>query len=197
MDSSTAVDLRSDVKQTQREAGSRAGAGKGERPVFSMPARRAFFDRIVTQLRRSLPEELAPFQSRAMFQILKISYDNDRIHYEVGVDNGRRQLEIALHFEDGPASTMAYLAHFDRHILELKHRLGPEIELERWTVSWGRIYDTWPLATLDRAIADRAASRMVDLITVLQPLVVAAEIPAERFAASSDVRSRGRWHGKR
>jgi len=170
---------------------------KKDRPVFPMAARRAFFDRVTSQLKRALPTDLAAFQSRAGFQLLKISYDNDRVHYEVGVDNGRGHLELALHFEDGPVSTLAYLAHFDRRILELKHRLGPELELERWTVSWGRIYEVWPLATLDRAIADRAADRLADVITVLQPLVVEAAVPPERFAQPHDPRSRGRWHRAR
>jgi hypothetical protein len=127
-----------------------------------------------------------------MFNLMKIAYANDRVHYEVAIDNGRRLLEIALHFEDGPLSTLAYLTLLDRRIVELKHQLGHEIELERWTVSWGRLYELWPLETLDRPVADRVAARLTDYINTLQPLIDASDIPPERSAQPPGQR-RDRW----
>ena len=73
-------------------------------------------------------------------------------------------IEVGLHFEDGPVSTAAYLAYFDAHIVERKHELGPELELERWTPSWGRIYELVPLTRLDGrpGRADRPAAGRAD-----------------------------------
>lgn len=150
--------------------------------VFSVRTRDAFFDRIVTQLRTSLPAELRRFQARPMFLLMKIAFDNERVHYEVAIDNARRTLEIALHFEDGPASTLRYLALFDKQIVELKHLLGHEVDLERWTQSWGRLYELRPLTTLDRGVANEVAERLDLYIRTLQPMLDAAAIPPERSA---------------
>lgn len=148
-----------------------------------MRARDAFYARVTQRLRRSLAPELQRFTARPMFNIMKVAYDNERIHYEVVLDVSRRWLEIGLHFEDGPASTIAYLAHFDGRIVELKDLLGPEIEIERWTQSWGRIYELWPLDGVDQAVADRVADRLAAYVSTLQPIVESLGIPPERMAA--------------
>ena len=97
---------------------------------------RDFFAAVVTRLRETLPPDLAGFRHRANTMLLKIDYGNERVHYEVWTDSARGRIEIGLHFEDGPASTAAYLAYFDARIVEIKHLLGPQIDLERWTLSW-------------------------------------------------------------
>ena len=47
----------------------------------------------------------------------------------------------------------AYLAFFDARILEIKHVLGAQCELERWTTSWGHLFESLPLPRLDRDFA--------------------------------------------
>ena len=123
--------------------------------------------------------------------LLKLDYGHDRIHYEVWADGLRGRLEIGLHFEDGQASTAAYLAYFDARIVEIKHLLGPQIELERWTASWGHLFESEPLARLDRRFAEIVARRLTAQIAVLQPMVEEAAVPREVRDAASD--SRGRW----
>jgi hypothetical protein len=88
--------------------------------------RRDFFAAVVADARANLPPELARFRHRANPMLLKLDYGNDRIHFEVWPDGARGRVEIGLHFEDGPASTMAYLAFFDQRIVEIKHLLGPQ-----------------------------------------------------------------------
>ena len=161
---------------------------------FNMKMRGLFFDRVAAKLGTSLPLELKTFSSKPAFNLMKIAYENDRVHFEVAFDVTRETMEIALHFEDGPVSTAAYLLYFDRRIVELKDHLGPEIDLERWTMSWGRIYEIWPLETLDREVADRAAARLHEYITVLQPLLYAASIAPERSSLSEGIK-RDRWRG--
>jgi hypothetical protein len=144
--------------------------------------RRDFFDEIVERLRPALPVEWADFQHKANSYLLKVYFANERVHYEVWCDGERHNLEIGLHFEDGPLSTAAYLAHFDGLIVELKDQLGPEVELERWTASWGHLYEHWPMGALTVGLAERVAARLGRLISTLQPLVEAADIPPERSA---------------
>ena len=157
--------------------------------------RRDFFADVVEQLRRELPDPLADFSPRANSMLLKVSYQNERIHYEVAVNSAAGTMEVGLHFEDGPVSTAAYLAWFDARIVELKHKLGPTVELERWTASWGHLYEIVPLPRLETAVAKRTAARLAVLIAALQPLVDAAAIPPER--AAQPEAARGPWRGRR
>lgn len=156
-------------------------------------ARREFFDEIVSRMRPLLPEARRDFRIRANLFLLKVDYGNPRVHYEVWCDTERGILGIGLHFEDGPASTLAYLAYFDRLIVEIKHRLGPEVELERWTASWAHIYEHRTLEPLSRQLAGRTANRLATMIEVLQPLVEAAGVSAERSAGGSEAERTGPW----
>ena len=153
--------------------------------------RRQFFDETVERLRPLLGPGLAGFRPRFSPVLLKLDFGNERVHYEVAPDGGRGHLEVGLHFEDGPVSTAAYLAWFGRHIVELKHELGAEIELERWTASWGRVYELHPLGRLDAAVAERTAGRLAAFIIALQPLVEAAAVEPERSVLPAD--QRGPW----
>jgi hypothetical protein len=168
-----------------KSASTRGGAGL---------SRRDFFAAIVAEVRNDLPAELTDFRHRANTMLLKIDYGNERVHYEVWTDGARGRVEIGLHFEDGPASTLAYLAFFDARIVEIKHALGPEIELERWTASWGHLFESVPLGRLDRGFARSVATRLTAQITCLQPLVVEAAVPVgDRTMLPS---TRGRWRSK-
>jgi hypothetical protein len=158
--------------------------------------RRDFFDEVIDRLRPVLPEDWRAFRHKANSLLLKIYFDNERVHYEVWCDAERHILGLGLHFEDGPVSTAAYLAYFDGLIVELKHLLGPEIELERWTTSWGHLYEHWPLGALTVEVADRVAVRLARLISTLQPLVEAADVTAERSALAvvgNEEQRRGPW----
>ena len=135
------------------------------RAVIGVAARRRFFAAIVTHLRGSLPEELRRFTHRGDFNLMKIWWDNPRVH-----------------FEDGPASTIAYLRALDERVVELKHDLGYHVELERWTTSWGRLYELLPLEAIDETSAKQIGRRVEQLIATLQPIVIVAAVPPERSA---------------
>lgn len=157
--------------------------------------RREFLSDLVDNLRVRLPDGLADFRHRPGTSLVKLFYANERVHFEVWIDGGRGHLGLGLHFEDGPVSTAAYLAFFDARIVELKHDLGSGLELERWTASWGHLYEVVPLPRLDAAAVRRTADRLAALIVALQPLVEAAAVPPERSAA--DAGPRGPWRSRR
>lgn len=173
---------------TETGAKSAAVAAPRQRVALS---RRAFFDGVEREVRRLLPGDLAGFRAAGGGFLLKLSYGNERVHYEVAPDSQRGHVEVALHFEDGPASTVAYLAAFDRHIVELKHDLGTAVELERWTASWGRLYELHPMHALDADLATAVGARLAALIVAAQPVVEAAAVPAE------GPRRGGPWRGRR
>jgi hypothetical protein len=173
-----------DIDEVAPEENERPAQTRSDGPKrsFSVAQREDFFARVAAQLKRSLPPGLDDFSARPMFIQMKVAYANERVHYEIGIDIHLPAIEIALHFEDGPASTLQYLAYFDRLIVELKETLGHQIELERWTNSWGRIYELWPLETLDRPEAERVAKRLAEYIATLQPHVDASKIRPENAA---------------
>jgi hypothetical protein len=155
-------------------------AADGKAKGASSLSRRTFFDRVVAGVRGGVAPDLQDFHVRSHGYLVKIHYDNERVHYEVWPDSHRGTIEIGLHFEDGPASTAAFLRFFDERIVELKHQLGVELELERWTVSWGHIYYLIPLVPLDGAKARESAGLLARLIDVLEPLVREAAVSRER-----------------
>ena len=169
-------------------------AHDGPTPSRGGLTRRDFFDAVVDRLRTDLPAERRDFGHHANPYLLKVDFGNRRVHYEIWCDAERQLLGLGLHFEDGPVSTTAYLAYFDRLIVELKHELGPTIELERWTASWGHIYEHWPLTPLTAPLAERVADRLSRLIATLQPLVEEAGIAPERSALPAEATERsGPW----
>lgn len=134
--------------------------------------RRDFFSDLLESVRRSLPPEWQVYEARQTMNLLKISFGaNYRIHYEAWINAERGYVELGLHFEDGPASTERLLRHFEASILELKDLLGAGIELERWTQSWGHIFELHPVEPLTSAFADRLAARLALQIVVLQPIL--------------------------
>jgi hypothetical protein len=185
----------------QRGGSASAPAATGANAASGRPApglaRRDFFAAIAAGVRQQVAPELAGFHHRANTMLLKIDYGNERVHYEVWTDGGRGRLEIGLHFEDGPASTAAYLAFFDAHIVEIKHQLGTTIELERWTPSWGHLFESAALPRLDRAFAERVAERLAAHITVLQPLVDEAAVPPGQHEPPREPGRRWRQRSRR
>jgi hypothetical protein len=157
--------------------------------------RQEFLTAVIDRLRRELREELSDFQAKSMGSLVKIYYGNERVHFEVMMNSSRHSMEIGLHFEDGAVSTAAYLAYFDQYIVELKHQLGASIELERWTESWGHIYEIEPISKLTGFQSVQTAKRLAQLISVLQPLVDAAGIPAGDRSTTTE--HRGKWFRRR
>jgi len=159
--------------------------------------RRDFFSDLADAMRRELGDTRA-VEVRQTMNLLKLSYgDNYRVHYEVWINTEKGYVELGLHFEDGPVSTERLLRHFDVHILELKHELGPQAELERWTQSWGHLYELHPVEPLTAAFVARLAGRLTAYVTLLQPLLDEAYelglVPQTPHPSTFHERFRGRW----
>ncbi|MBA2452170.1 MAG: hypothetical protein H0V47_03300 [Chloroflexia bacterium] len=134
--------------------------------------RREFFEDLTGAVRHGLSGEMQAFHSRHTMNLLKIHYGaNYRIHYEAWINTDTGFVELGLHFEDGPESTSRLLEHFDRRVVEIKHELGTHCELERWTKSWGHLYETHPIEPLNDAFIQKLAERLIRMIDVLQPIL--------------------------
>lgn len=122
-------------------------------------------------LQLTLPRDLQGIRFQANHRQMKLYYRHYKLHYEIWTNGRDEHIEVGLHFENGPESTEALIRFFDQHIIEIKHELGPEIELERWTNSWGRIFLLLPYQPLTEALAVEVADRFREMISVLQPLL--------------------------
>ncbi len=159
--------------------------------------RREFFGIVVETVLAALPAERQDVAHRQTMNLLKMHWGaNYRVHYEAMIDSERGWLEVGLHFEDGPASTERLLRYFDTYVLEIKHRLGVEVELERWTQSWGHCYELLPLEPLSAELARTVATRLLAFMNLLQPLLDDAYelglVPREPHASTFHQRFRDR-----
>ena len=110
--------------------------------------------------------------ARSTMNLLKIHFNpNYRIHFEVMIAADKGLIELGLHIEDGPESTARLLEYFDERVVEVKHELGPEIELERWTRSWGHFVEVCAVQPLTPEFATGIGKRLAAIITVLQPIL--------------------------
>jgi hypothetical protein len=133
--------------------------------------RREFFAAVRDRLQVRLPGEFQNVRFQASHRQMKLYYSYYKLHYEIWTNGRDQHIEIGLHFEEGPESTEALIRFFDQHILEIKHDLGPQIELERWTNSWGRIFQLLPYQPLTETLAVDVGDRLRDMIVILQPLL--------------------------
>jgi hypothetical protein len=133
-----------------------------------------FLDGVVERVRTTLPPEWAGFQTRRQAHLVKLWYQEPRLHYEVWPVGGRGLLEAGLHFEADPTMNFHLLQRFDPHIVWLKATLDGAVDLEQWTSSWGHLYHVFPAPKLDSALQATVASWLARLILVAEPLLQAA-----------------------
>ncbi len=126
---------------------------------------------LVEKTRKQLPRTLRNLEARSFFSIVKISYQNPKLHYEVWVRGQERLIEIGFHFEAAKEINDALLTYFQTRSIEIHAELGPRIEIERWTNSWSRVHEVVPYASLDVPLVELLATKLAKMITVLQPML--------------------------
>jgi hypothetical protein len=133
--------------------------------------RQEFFAAVRDHLQERLPAEFQGFRVQATHRQMKLYYRHHKLHYEVWTNGRDQHIEIGLHFEVGPEMTDWLIRYFDRYIVEIKHELGSQVELERWTNSWGRIFQLLPYQPLTEELAVDVGDRLHGMILHLQPLL--------------------------
>ena len=126
---------------------------------------------LVNKTRKQLPRGLKDFEPRSFFSMLKVFYRNPKLHYEVWVRGQERLIEIGLHFEADKLTNDAFFDYFSSRALEIHDKLGPRVEVERWTNSWSRVHEVVPYSTLDAELVDKLAKKLAKMISVLQPML--------------------------
>jgi len=123
--------------------------------------------------RAKLPKHLQGFKVATRSWLVQIYYADPLLHYEVvtlGVKRG--ELELGLHFESRNATLNARLLDgMARYLIEIKAELGNGFEAEMWDRGWTKVYETIPMETFNEAYVDRVATRLAQVITVMQPIL--------------------------
>jgi len=126
---------------------------------------------LVEQTRKQLPNALKRFEPRSFFSIVKLSYRNPKLHYEVWVRGPERLIEVGLHLEADKETNDALREYFDARAFEIQAQLGPRVEIEQWTNSWSRVHEVVPYTTLNADLVGLLAKKLARMITVLQPML--------------------------
>jgi hypothetical protein len=136
-----------------------------------------FLSRVVKAVRPQLPAEWQDFETNGFGSLIKLYYGDPAVHFEVWVQSKTSRVEVGLHFEADQATNDQFMAYFAERFIEVQAALGPRIELDEWTRTWGRLHEMMPFTVLDEALVERVATRLAQLITVLQPMLVEAPFP--------------------
>jgi len=137
----------------------------------------------------TLPEELRNCTARIRSVWLQVHYHSPKVHYEVWLTRKTGRIEIGLHFEGVREFSYLWAELIAPHMPEIQARLGPQMELEEWTASWARLHQTVPYDPLSESLADEVSQRLLEMITVLQPIVEQerANVPPELEAMREPV----------
>ena len=134
-----------------------------------------FLQQTVEATRQALPTELRTFRSRRRYTLVQLFYTSPRIHFEIWVQGKRQRLEVGLHLESDSATNERLLSYLASRFIEVQAALGPQVELEQWTRSWGRVHEYMRYERLDEALARKAGNRLACFIMVLQPMIAEAK----------------------
>jgi len=146
-----------------------------------------------------LPEELRGWTARIRSVWLQIHYHTPKVHYEVWLTRKTGRIEIGLHFEGVRDFSYRWAELIAPYMPEIQARLGPHVELEEWTASWTRVHQTLRYDPLTEPLAEEAACRLAETITVLQPIVEHEQqnVPPELETMREPVRTGGGRFRKR
>ena len=131
-------------------------------------------------LPRAIAAELgddAPPHHQAMSYQVKLWFGNKDLHYECGVYQRRKVIELGLHFESEAITNLQLLGAFRARSKAIARAL-PEARIEAWDKGWTRIWEPIPLAAFDAAFSDQVAKRFARYVRVLEP-ILEEELPAD------------------
>jgi hypothetical protein len=131
-----------------------------------------FMTALPAAVRPRLVKRLREFKAAGRAWLVQFYYDDPRIHYEAwNLGERRGRLEIGLHFEAREADLNARLLDgMLAHLFEIKAELGPSFEAEPWDKGWTKVYETIPLDRFSTEYLERVASRVAQVIGVLEPI---------------------------
>ena len=118
-----------------------------------------------------LAADVPRLRGRLRPSLIQLYRHDPRLHYEVWIQRKTGRIEVGLHFEGERETNYRWAEVLSRRVLELRARLGPNVELEEWTRSWVRLHQTVPLRKLDDGLAEEVAELLALLIQAMEPIL--------------------------
>ncbi|HVR88713.1 MAG TPA: hypothetical protein VHG53_04110 [Candidatus Limnocylindria bacterium] len=141
-----------------------------------VPNRTAFLRAITKAVSADLEDSAAPHEL-LMHSMLKLWFGNKDLHYECGVYERRRVVELGLHFESAPLTNLQLLGAFRARAKTIARRL-PNARVEDWDRGWARVWEPIELRPLDARFQKELAGVLVRYVRVLEP-ILEDELPAD------------------
>jgi hypothetical protein len=112
-----------------------------------------------------------------MHSMVKLWFGNKDLHYECGVYERRKVVEIGLHFESDAITNVMLLGAFRGHAKAIARRL-PAVRIEAWDKGWARVWEPIPLRPFDERVSAQVAKTLARYVRVLEP-ILEDSLPAE------------------
>lgn len=143
-------------------------------------------------VRAKSDKRLQDFRTAGRSWLVQLYYDDPNIHYEIwNLGERRGRLEIGLHFESRqPGLNARLLEGIMAHLFEIKAELGPSFEAEPWDKGWTKVYEVIPLEPFSAEYLEQVATRVAQVIGVLEPIRRDLASPAKRRRSASLGRKR-------
>jgi hypothetical protein len=138
--------------------------------------RLAFIRALPRAVAADLGDQPAPHQL-VMHSMVKLWFGNKDLHYECGVYERRKVIELGLHFESDAITNLRLLGAFRARSKAIGRRL-PTARIEAWDKGWTRVWEPIELAPFEPKFSAQVAKRFARYVRVLEP-ILELELPAD------------------
>lgn len=146
--------------------------------IRSYDTREKFFkeleNRLQNLLQRNHLENFKTNENKRNYK--QFWFKSSNVHFEVGF--GRKEIEIALHFESTKKMNYKLLKYFETHKTKIIRALGDEVRFEKWgrgKCKWARVYMSTPWMGIDKdlneELLDEISENIRLFIVTLQPIL--------------------------
>jgi len=149
----------------------RVAVAESEQPVETGMGAMEFLEDVKVQLAEALADS-PPMEIRhpSAQQWVQIRYGKSwSVHYEVAV--GRRQHEVALHFELAKDAAQQRLDAFLPHATRIESTMGQKVRMEPWSRTWTRVSIPLPVRALTPALAVEYAGMTSRFVASTLPIL--------------------------
>ena len=141
-----------------------------------MPTYQAFCKGLPRAIAAELGDDAPPHHQALSYQV-KLWFGNKDLHYECGVFQQRKVVELGLHFESDAMTNLQLLGAFKARSKAIARSL-PTARIEAWDRGWTRVWEPIPLVRFDDAYGALVTKRFARYVEVLQPMLE-DDLPAD------------------
>jgi hypothetical protein len=105
-----------------------------------------------------------------MHSKVKLWFGNKDLHYECGLYERRKVIELGLHFESDAFTNQLLLGAIRGHAKAIARRI-PTARIETWDRGWARVWESIPLQPFDDRHRAQVTKTFAKYVRVLEPIL--------------------------